>query len=74
MSNKENEDLVNHPEHYTKGKIEVIEFIEDQDLEYHESNVVKYVARAKHKGKRIEDLKKALWYLDRKIRLLEGEL
>lgn len=67
-------DMVDHPSHYTKGKIEVIEFIEDQELEYHESNVVKYIARAKHKGKRLEDLKKAQWYLERKIALLKKKV
>jgi len=65
-------DMVNNPPHYTVGKFEVIEVIEDWKLEYHESNVVKYVARARHKGKELEDLKKALWYLNRKIQLLEG--
>lgn len=60
-------EMVNHPSHYNKGSIEVIDFIEDQDLGFHEGNTVKYVCRAKHKGKEIEDLKKALWYLQRKI-------
>lgn len=59
------------PPHYTQGKIEVITFIEDQKFEYHESNVIKYVSRARWKGKELSDLKKARWYLDRKIKLLE---
>lgn len=62
-----NSDPVNHPPHYTAGKIEVIDFIEDQQLGYHLGNVVKYVCRADHKGSRLEDLKKAAWYLDREI-------
>jgi hypothetical protein len=62
-----NPDTVNHPPHYTAGKIEVIDFIEDQKLSYHLGNVVKYVCRADHKGSRLEDLKKAAWYLDREI-------
>jgi hypothetical protein len=66
-------DFVNHPPHYTTGKIEVIDFIEDKGLEYHEANVVKYVARAKHKGNRIQDLEKALWYLSRKIENLKSQ-
>lgn len=65
-------DPVNHPSHYTQGKIEVIDFIEDQKLGFHEGNVVKYVARAEHKGNQLEDLKKARWYLDRLIRELGG--
>ena len=68
------EDVVNHPNHYTSGKIEVIDFIEDQKLGFHLGNVVKYVARAgkKDKSKEVEDLRKARWYLDRKIEKLDG--
>lgn len=65
-------DPVEYPAHYTTGKIEVIDFIEDQKLDYHEGNVVKYVCRAPHKGRQLEDLKKARWYLDRKINKLEA--
>lgn len=61
------EDLINHPPHYTRGKIEVIDFIEDQALGYHESNALKYICRARWKGKELSDLKKAIWYLNRKI-------
>ena len=62
-------DPVNHPSHYTSGKIEVIDFIEDQKLPYHLGNVLKYICRAGKKDpeKTIEDLKKAQWYLDRYI-------
>lgn len=65
---------VNHPSHYNDGKIEVIDYIEDQNLNFHLGNVVKYVSRAgkKDKDKTIEDLKKARWYLDRYIEKLEG--
>ena len=66
-------DMVNHPKHYNFGTIEVIDVIEDWQLEYHEGNVVKYVARARYKGTELEDLKKARFYLDRKIRILEEE-
>lgn len=62
------EDVINHPSHYTRGKIEVIDFIEDQQLPYHLGNVIKYIARAGHKGDKLEDLKKARWYLDRYIK------
>lgn len=58
---------IDHPSHYNRGKIEVIDFIEDQQLPYHLGNVVKYVARAGYKGDKLEDLKKARWYLDRYI-------
>lgn len=62
-----NEDVINRPSHYTRGKIEVIDFIEDQQLPYHLGNVIKYIARAGYKGDKLEDLKKARWYLDRYI-------
>lgn len=62
-------DPVNHPAHYTSGKIEVIEAIEDWKLNYHLGQVIKYVARAGKKDptKIIEDLQKAEWYLKREI-------
>lgn len=53
------EDVINHPSHYTRGKIEVIDFIEDQQLPYHLGNVIKYIARAGYKGDKLEDLKKS---------------
>ena len=58
---------VEHPPHYKQGKIEVIDFIEDQNLGFHLGNVIKYVCRARYKGKESEDLQKALWYLERYI-------
>lgn len=59
--------VINHPSHYNRGKIEVIDFIEDQGLSFHLGNVIKYIARAGSKGDKLEDLKKARWYLDRYI-------
>ena len=64
---------VDHPKHYNAGKIEVIDAIEDWKLGFHLGNVVKYVARAEHKGKPLEDLKKAQWYLSRAIEKLEAK-
>lgn len=66
-------DNVNHPSHYTDGKIEVIDFIEEKNLNYHRGNAVKYIARAgkKNPDKEIEDLKKACWYINREIKRLE---
>jgi hypothetical protein len=66
-------DPVSHPAHYTSGKIEVIDFIEDQKLPYHLGNVVKYICRHEKKEKPIEDLKKAMWYLDRYLQKLIDE-
>lgn len=64
-------DNINHPQHYTFGSIEVIDAIEAWGLGFHLENVVKYVARSDHKGNQLEDLKKAQWYLSRKISKLE---
>lgn len=65
-------DPVNHPQHYTFGKYEVIDVLEDwfatDPLLW---QVGKYLARAGRKGDVLEDLKKARWYLDRKISKLE---
>ena len=64
---------VNNPSHYNTGKIEVIEFIEDQKLGFNRGNAIKYISRAGKKGdKEIEDLKKAVWYLNREIELLSA--
>ncbi len=60
-------DMVNRPLHYTQGKIEPIDVIEDWNLGPHEANVIKYIARAKHKGHEKQDLEKAAWWLARRI-------
>ena len=64
-------DPVNHPSHYTSGGIETIDFIEAKDLDYNLGNVIKYITRADKKGKKLEDLKKAQWYLNRAVSNLE---
>lgn len=70
--------MVNHPAHYQFGEdsaYEVIKVCEawGLDNDAYIFNVVKYVARAgkKDKAKELEDLKKAAFYLDRKIKNLE---
>lgn len=65
-------DMVNSPPHYTTGKIEVLDFIEDQRFGYLSGQVVKYVARYRHKGKPVEDLQKAQFYLARLIKTAEA--
>ena len=62
-----NLDQVNHPKHYTFSAIEVIDAIEAWGLDYHLGNAIKYIVRAKHKGKFEEDIRKAIWYLKRRI-------
>ena len=68
-------DMVNHPSHYTDGKIEVIDFIEDKRLNYHRGNALKYLCRAGKKDpeKEVEDLQKAVWYINREIQRLETQ-
>jgi hypothetical protein len=63
-------DPVNNPAHYTVGGIETIDFIEAKKLNYRLGNVVKYLTRADYKGNKIEDLRKAQWYLEREIESL----
>jgi len=65
-------DPVNHPAHYTDGKIEVIDFIDDKKLGFCLGNAVKYIARAgkKDPAKTVEDLQKAVWYINHEIELL----
>lgn len=64
-------DPVNNPAHYTVGGIETIDFIEAKKLGYNLGNVVKYLTRADHKGNKMEDLRKAQWYLTREINSLK---
>ena len=66
-------DPVAHPQHYTFANIEVIDAIEAWSLGFHLGNVVKYVARAAHKGSYLEDLRKASWYLQREIERRSAE-
>lgn len=68
------DDPVNHPKHYTFGKFEVIEVLTDwfktEPLLW---QVVKYIARCNYKGNKLQDLKKAQFYLNYQINLLEKE-
>ena len=64
-------DPVNNPAHYTVGGIETIDFIEAKKLGYNLGNVIKYLTRADHKGNKLEDLRKAQWYLTREINSLK---
>lgn len=73
----EDMDNVNHPPHYNSGNIETIDYIVDvlgkyEAISYCQGNVIKYTgSRLFNKGKPIEDAKKARWYLDKMIQLLE---
>ncbi len=67
--------MVNHPEHYggKSNVYEAIKVIDAWDLDFCLGNTVKYISRAgkKNTDKELEDLKKALWYLQHKIETLE---
>ena len=75
--NTSNYEYINHPQHYggESNTYEVIKVIEALEMDFHLGNTFKYIARAGKKGtdKEIQDLKKALWYLERKIQLLESQ-
>lgn len=72
------EDAVNTPSHYSSGSIECVEYLKDNmpwdsyigGLEW---NVKKYLHRWRYKGKPVEDLKKAQWYLNRLIMELDDD-
>ena len=59
--------MVNNPEHYLShpSGVETIEITEH--MNFCLGNVIKYVLRAEYKGSKLEDLKKAAWYLNREI-------
>ncbi len=65
-------ETVNHPNHYggADNPYEVIKIIEALNLDFHLGNTLKYIVRAgvKNADTELEDLKKALWYLQRKIK------
>lgn len=72
-------DMVNHPPHYTRGKVETIDALESavEGLEGKEAgltwNVIKYMWRWKFKGNPLQDLRKAEFYLKRLIKHVEEE-
>ena len=68
----EEKEMVDHPSHYNQG-IETIEYIESWSMNFNTGNVIKYVTRAGYKDNQLEDLKKAMWYLQREIDRLENK-
>jgi hypothetical protein len=67
-------DNVNHPRHYTKhpSGVECIQITEH--MSFNLGNAMKYIWRADLKGNQIEDLEKALWYINREIQRIKHEL
>lgn len=73
----QHDDVVNRPAHYTTGKIEVIHYLQDKlspDMfeGFCVGNALKYLSRYRHKGG-LSDIKKAGWYVDRLIKLMEAK-
>ena len=74
---KNEAETVDHPAHYGGDTVyEVVKVAEawGLDKDAYLFNVLKYVARAEHKGKMVEDLRKAAWYLDRRLAQMEAGL
>lgn len=80
-NNQANDDPVNHPNYYADGNIEVIDYIEDKNLGYHLGTAIKYISRAgkkreqgmTDKEKEIQDLQKAVWFINRRIEQLQKD-
>lgn len=70
--NDEREAEISNPRHYVEGRtIEPISLIEDWNLNHHLACALKYISRAGRKHDEIKDLKKAIWYLERRIKVIE---
>lgn len=71
MSEKYNFDIVQKPKHYTDTGIEHSDVVEAWNMDYFIGNCTKYLCRWEKKANPLQDLKKAAWYLARKIAHLE---
>jgi hypothetical protein len=60
-------DMVNHPKHYNVDGYEVIDIIDAFKLNFNMGNALKYLLRADRKGNKLQDINKAIWYLQREI-------
>ena len=67
---KQTKEMVNHPSHYRGNKFEVIDIIEDYNLNFNLGNAIKYILRCGKKDTAVQELKKAVWYLNREIETL----
>ena len=64
---------IEHPKHYNTGNIEVIDAIQDWKLNFNLGSAVKYIARAEYKENKIEDLKKAIYFIEYEIKQMEAK-
>lgn len=61
-------DPVQNPSHYTEGRVyEPVKVIEDWGLDYHLGTALKYISRAGRKSSFVEDIQKAIFYLERRV-------
>ena len=63
------EELIHYPKHYQGKSLQSIDVIEDFNLNFNLGNAVKYILRAGKKDDKVQDLKKAIWYLERECKL-----
>ena len=63
-----NEEMVNHPKHYQGNGLEAIDVIEAFNLNFNLGNAVKYILRCGKKDNDLQELNKAIWYLERELK------
>ena len=68
---KSEPDPVNHPPHYKAHPSGIEAITITEHFNFNRGNAIKYIWRADSKGRELEDLKKARWYLDREIQRVE---
>ena len=68
MTDKEIKETITYPQHYRPDAVyETIKVIEAWELDYHLGNAVKYISRAGNKESFESDIRKAIWYLERRL-------
>ena len=64
--------MVKGPNYYQRGSIQVWDFVRDQGLNFHLGNAIKYICRAGYKDSKVEDLKKAIHYLENELHHIQS--
>lgn len=65
--------MVNHPQHYNKGGIEVLDVIDAFNLNFNLGNAIKYILRSNFKGNKEQDLDKAMFYIKHELKGVQSE-
>ena len=60
------------PTYYQRGSTDVWNFIREQELNFHLGNAIKYICRAGYKDSKIQDLEKAIHYLENELEHAEN--